>query len=88
MRTKVLTLALVCALAFSSLAMAGELSSSDSNFLFGKSQAAATTIPAQEMQNTQGKQLLSGSFLGSLLGQLGLQELLGQLLGQLGVSNL
>ncbi len=57
MKTKVLTLVLVGALASSSLAMAGELNSADSNFLFGKNQVAATTISAQEMQKTQGQAL-------------------------------
>lgn len=57
MKTKVLTLVLVGALASSSLAMAGELSSADSDFMFGKNQVAATTISAQEMQKTQGQTL-------------------------------
>jgi hypothetical protein len=62
----VLTLVLVGALAFSSLAMASDLGSSspvvasslsgsDSGFLFGKDQVAATTISSQEMQQTQGQ---------------------------------
>ena len=52
-----LTLVLAGALGFSSLAMAGQLSSHDSAFLFGSSQVAATTITNQEMQTTQGQLL-------------------------------
>ena len=87
MRKRVLALTLVCALAFSSLAMAGELSSSDSNFLFVRGHAAVTTIPDQEMQSTQGKQLPS-NFLSGLLGELDLQEVLGEVLGELLGPNL
>jgi hypothetical protein len=59
----VLTLVFVGALAFSSLAMASDLSSSDSGFLFGKDQVAATTISSQEMQQTQGQLFSLGSIL-------------------------
>ena len=55
MRKKVLTLVLGGALGFSSLAMAGELSSTDSNFLFKNNKAAAEAISSKEMRETQGK---------------------------------
>jgi hypothetical protein len=38
------------------LAMAGDLGSGDSGFLFSKNQVAATTISDQEMKSTQGRQ--------------------------------
>ena len=49
-----LALALVMSLVVSPLAMAGELGSSDTNFLFSKDQVTATTISTQEMQDVQG----------------------------------
>ena len=73
--TLVLLLVLAGSLAFSSLGMATDLSSSsvaitsslnsaDANFVFSSDQVAATVIPDQEMQVTQGR-LLGG--LGGLV---------------------
>ena len=62
MRLRILALALayvlfLSPLVLSPLAMAGELSSSDTNFLFSKNRVVATTISTQEMQDTQGQLL-------------------------------
>ena len=57
-------LVLVMVLFLSPLAMAGDLGSADSNFLFSKDQATATTISNEEMQSTQGQ---LGIGLGLLL---------------------
>jgi hypothetical protein len=54
-----LALLFMLSLVFSPLAMAGELGSADSNFLFSSDQVAATTISAEEMQSTQGQQRFS-----------------------------
>ncbi len=64
MRKRVLTLVLGGALGFSSLAMAGDLTSSDSDFLFKndkvkETKAASKTISDKEMKETQGKALLN-----------------------------
>jgi hypothetical protein len=58
MRVKLLTLVLAGALFLSPLAMAGELGSTDSDFLFSSDQVAATTISDQEMVETQGSGLV------------------------------
>jgi cytochrome b561 len=55
MNKRLLTLVLAVALGFPSLAMAGDLGSVNSEFLFGSTQVAATTISEQEMQTTQGQ---------------------------------
>jgi hypothetical protein len=52
-----LVLVFLLSLVVSPLAMAGELGSTDSSFLFGKDQATATTISDQEMQETNGELL-------------------------------
>ncbi len=66
MRKRVLTLVLGGALGFSSLAMAGELGSADSDFLFRNDKVEATkveakTISDKEMRGTQGRALVSGN---------------------------
>ena len=48
-------LALAVALFISPVAMAGELSSADSDFLFSTEQVASTTISAEEMTTTAGQ---------------------------------
>jgi hypothetical protein len=53
-----LVLVLLVSIVFSPLAMAGELGSADSDFLFSSDQVAATAISAEEMQSTQGQQLI------------------------------
>jgi hypothetical protein len=58
MKYKVLALVMAGALFLSPLAIAGELGSSDSGFLFSSDRVAATTISADEMQSTQGQQLI------------------------------
>jgi hypothetical protein len=58
-------LVLAGVLFLSPLAMAGELGSADSNFLFSSDQVAVTTISDQEMDSTQGQVISS---LVSLLG--------------------
>ena len=71
MRVKVITLMLAGALFLSPLAMASDLGSADSNFLFGKDQVAATAISDQEMTQTEG-QLLGinpGALLGLAIGE-------------------
>jgi hypothetical protein len=57
---KLFVLALAGVLFVSPFAMAGELSSADSDFLFSTEQIAVTAISAQEMQATQGEGLVSG----------------------------
>ena len=54
---RALVLVIAGVLFLSPLAMAGELGSSDSGFLFSSDQVAATTISAEEMQSTQGQLL-------------------------------
>jgi hypothetical protein len=58
MKVRVLVLLMAGVLFLSPLAMAGELGSSDSNFLFSSDRVAATTISSQEMQDTAGQQLI------------------------------
>jgi hypothetical protein len=57
MNKSLLTLVLAGALGFSSLAMASDLSSSDSEFLFSRNQVATTTISAGEMKTTEGRSI-------------------------------
>ena len=54
---RALVLVMVSVLFVCPLAMAGDLGSSDSEFLFSSEQVTATTISAKEMQDTQGKLL-------------------------------
>ena len=68
MKLRILVLVIAGVLFLSPLAMAGELGSSDSNFLFGKDQVAATTITDQEMQATQGQQINLDALLTTVLG--------------------
>ncbi len=59
MKVRVLVLLMAGVLFLSPLAMAGDLGSSDSDFLFSSDQVTATTITDQEMQATQGQQRFS-----------------------------
>ncbi len=72
MKVRVLVLLMAGILFLSPLAMAGELGSADSKFLFSSDQVAATTISAEEMGSTQGQ------VISSLL------PLLGQVMGTVG----
>lgn len=81
--SKVLALVIVAVLSLSSVAMAGDLGSADSSFLFGQEQVAATTMTDVEMQATQG-QISLNALLANVLGllnNLGLGGLLGPVLG-------
>ena len=62
----ILALVLAVSLFLSPLAMAGELGSGDSGFLFSKNQVSVTTISDQEMQNTEGRLLDNISVLNIL----------------------
>ncbi len=57
MKVRVLVLLVAGILFLSPLAMAGDLGSADSDFLFSSEQVAATTISSEEMQSTQGQLL-------------------------------
>ena len=64
----ILALLFVLSLVFSPLAMAGDLTSSDSDFLFKDNKIASKTISSKEMKETQAKgQLLhiSGNLNGN-----------------------
>jgi hypothetical protein len=63
MKYKVLALVIAGVLFLSPLAMAGELSSSDTGFLFSSDQVAATAISAEEMVDTQGQALVGGNLI-------------------------
>ncbi len=59
MKVRVLVLLMAGILFLSPLAMAGDLGSADSDFLFSSEQVAATTISSGEMQDTAGQQIIA-----------------------------
>ncbi|MGQ0794185.1 MAG: hypothetical protein ACT4NX_08920 [Deltaproteobacteria bacterium] len=84
-------LALVMAVALSSVAMASDLGSADSSFLFGQDQVAASTMTDIEMQATQGQLISLNAVVGqvlNILGALGLTPILAPVLGLLPPVNL